>query len=223
MRSPPSAAAPACSAAARRGPPQQITTAASRGIALSNRAGIWAVIIALIVAILVVLALNAKDLGTLKSGFTEGVKGAMLPIFSTASEVGYGAVVASVAAFAVVRDAVFNVGGNALVTSVLSTSVTAAITGSSSGGMTIALNAFGDQLRTMAEDQGMSLEAMHRLTAMAAGGLDTLPHSGAVVTLLLVCGLTHRQSYKDIGMVTIVGPVLAVAILVGVVSLFGSF
>ena len=193
------------------------------GIALSNRAGIWAVIIALIVAILVVLALNAKNLGTLKSGFTEGVKGAMLPIFSTASEVGYGAVVASVAAFAVVRDAVFNVGGNALVTSVLSTSVTAAITGSSSGGMTIALNAFGDQLRTMAEDQGMSLEAMHRLTAMAAGGLDTLPHSGAVVTLLLVCGLTHRQSYKDIGMVTIVGPVLAVAILVGVVSLFGSF
>lgn len=193
------------------------------GIALSARAGIWAVIVALLVAILVILALNARDLRTLKSGFTEGVKGSMLPIFSTASEVGYGAVVASVAAFAVVRDAVFNVGGNALVTSVLSTSVTAAITGSSSGGMTIALNAFGDQLRTLAEDQGMSLEAMHRLTAMAAGGLDTLPHSGAVVTLLLVCGLTHRQSYKDIAMVTIVGPVLAVAVLVGVVSLFGSF
>lgn len=192
------------------------------GIALSARAGIWAVIIALLASILVIMAMNFENLRTLRTGFTEGVKGAMLPIFSTASEVGYGAVVASVAAFAVVRDSVFNLGGNALVTSVVSTSITAAITGSSSGGMTIALNAFGDQLRTLAEDQGMSLDAMHRLTAMAAGGLDTLPHSGAVVTLLLVCGLTHRQSYKDIAMVTIVGPVVAVIALVTVVSMMGG-
>jgi H+/gluconate symporter-like permease len=118
---------------------------------------------------------------------------------------------------------VFNMGGNALVTSVFSTSVTAAITGSSSGGLTIALNAFGDQLKTLATDQGVSLEAMHRLTAMAAGGLDTLPHSGAVVTLLLVCGMSHRQSYKDIFMVTLVIPVITVAVLVTLVSLVGAF
>ena len=122
-----------------------------------------------------------------------------------------------------VRDAVFDMGGNALVTSVVSTSITAGITGSSSGGMTIALNAFGDQLRQMALDQGISLEAMHRLTAMAAGGLDTLPHSGAVVTLLLVSGLTHRQSYKDIAMITVVIPVLTVTVLVALVSTVGSF
>lgn len=88
--------------------------------------------------------------------------------------------------------------------------------------MTIALNALGDELRAMAEADGTSLEVMHRLTAMAAGGLDTLPHSGAVVTLLLVCGLSHRQSYKDVAMITMVGPVLVVALLVAAVSL-GAF
>ncbi|MFC0248761.1 GntP family permease [Citricoccus parietis] len=192
-------------------------------IELSSRAGIWAVIVALTVAILVIVAFNIRRFGDLRKAFVDGAKGSMLPIFSTASEVGYGAVVASVAAFAVVRDSVFNMGGNALVTSVFSTSVTAAITGSSSGGMTIALNAFGDDLKALALDQGVSLEAMHRLTAMAAGGLDTLPHSGAVVTLLIVCGMTHRQSYKDIFMVTLVMPVITVAVLTAVVSMVGAF
>ena len=130
-------------------------------------------------------------------------------------------VVASVAAFAVIRDGVMNLGTNALTTSVIATSATAGITGSSSGGMTIALNALGPQLRQMAEAEGTSLEIMHRLTAMAAGGIDTLPHSGAVVTLLIVCGLTHRQSYKDVFAVTLAIPVLVVAALVAAVSLMG--
>ncbi|MGM7670133.1 GntP family permease [Microbacterium sp. A93] len=193
------------------------------GIDMDTRSGVWAVILGLLVAVLVIVAFNIREFAALRKGFAEGVRGSMLPIFSVGSEVGYGAVVASVAAFAVIRDSVFNLGGGALVTSVLSTSVTAAITGSSSGGMTIALNAFGSELNQMAMDEGQSLEIMHRLTAMAAGGLDTLPHSGAVVTLLIVCGLTHRQSYKDIGMVTLVVPVITVAVLVAAVSLFGAF
>ncbi|MEV4900479.1 GntP family permease [Citricoccus sp. NPDC055426] len=191
------------------------------GIQMDSRSGVWAVILGLLVAILVIVAFNAREFAALRKGFAEGVKGSMLPIFSVGSEVGYGAVVASVAAFAFIRDSVFNIGGGALITSVVSTSVTAAITGSSSGGMTIALNAFGGELRSLAEDQGVSLEIMHKMTALAAGGLDTLPHSGAVVTLLIVCGLTHRQSYKDIGMVTLVVPVVTVAILLGALFLLG--
>lgn len=191
-------------------------------ISLDERSGLWAVLVAILVAIVVIVGLNFKNIRELRIGFTDGVKRSMLPIFSTASEVGYGAVVASVAAFAVIRDSVFNMGADALWTSVVSTSITAGLTGSSSGGMTIALNAFGDELRDMAVADGTSLEAMHRLTAMAAGGLDTLPHSGAVVTLLIVCGLTHRQGYKDIGMVTLVIPVLVVASLVTLVSIFGT-
>ncbi|MDO5669933.1 MAG: GntP family permease [Corynebacterium sp.] len=188
------------------------------GATLSSRAALWAVLVGITTAILVILALNARHVQKLFRALGEGAKNSMFPVFSTASEVGYGAVVASVAAFALVRDSVFNMGANAIITSVVTVSITAGLTGSSSGGMTIALNALGEQLRDMAVADGISMEAMHRLTAMAAGGLDTLPHSGAVVTLLIVCGLTHRQSYKDVAMITMAGPLLAVALLVGAVS-----
>ena len=191
-------------------------------IELSSRAALWAVLVGIIASILLIVALNFGHRRKLAGAFADGAKQAMLPAFSTASEVGYGAVVASVAAFALVRDSIFNMGANAVITSVVTISITAGLTGSSSGGMTIALNALGDELRAMAEADGTSLEVMHRLTAMAAGGLDTLPHSGAVVTLLLVCGLSHRQSYKDVAMITMVGPVLVVALLVAAVSL-GAF
>ena len=42
---------------------------------------------------------------------------------------------------------------------------------------------------------------MHRVAVIGAGTLDSLPHNGAVVTLLAVCGSTHRESYLDIVMV----------------------
>jgi H+/gluconate symporter-like permease len=38
---------------------------------------------------------------------------------------------------------------------------------------------------------------------MASGGMDTLPHNGAVITLLAVTGLTHRQAYKDVFVITL--------------------
>lgn len=189
------------------------------GITLANRAALWAVLVGITAAILLILLINVRHFRELIRAVGEGAKNSMFPVFSTASEVGYGAVVASVAAFAVVRDSIFNMGANVIITSVVTVSITAGLTGSSSGGMTIALNALGDELREMAIADDISLEVMHRLTAMASGGLDTLPHSGAVVTLLIVCGLTHKQSYKDLAVITIVGPVTAVALLVGAVSL----
>lgn len=189
------------------------------GITLANRAALWAVLVGITAAILLILLINVRHFRELIRAVGEGAKNSMFPVFSTASEVGYGAVVASVAAFAVVRDSIFNMGANAIITSVVTVSITAGLTGSSSGGMTIALNALGDELREMAIADDISLEVMHRLTAMASGGLDTLPHSGAVVTLLIVCGLTHKQSYKDLAVITIVGPVTAVSLLVGAVSL----
>jgi H+/gluconate symporter-like permease len=42
------------------------------------------------------------------------------------------------------------------------------------------------------------LTVAHRVIAMASGGMDDLPHRGAVITVLAVAGLTHRQSYGDI-------------------------
>ena len=134
----------------------------------------------------------------------------LLPIFNTASEVGYGAVIASLPAFALIRDAVLGLFPNNPVASLsVAVNVLAGITGSASGGMSIALNTLGEQFATMGQDQGISMELMHRVTALSSGGFDALPHNGAVITLLAITGLTHRKSYPDIFVVAVLIPVIA--------------
>jgi H+/gluconate symporter-like permease len=75
----------------------------------------------------------------------------------------------------------------------------------------------------LAAQLGIDPALMHRVAVIGAGTLDSLPHNGAVVTLLAVCGSTHRQSYFDIVMVGIVGAVLALVAVVALGSAFGSF
>ena len=193
------------------------------GVTLDDRASIWAVLIALLAAILSILVLHIGNLKPLMRAFADGTRNSFMPIFNTASEVGYGGVVASLAAFTIIRDGMLGVTENALFTSAISTSVIAGITGSASGGMTIALNALGEDFQQLAVEQGIAMEAMHRITAMASGGLDSMPHNGAVITLLLVCGLSHRESYKDVGMITLVIPAVVTALLIPVVTVVGSF
>ena len=124
---------------------------------------------------------------------------------SVASLVGFGAVVAAMPAFAVVRDAVLGIGGGPLVSLAVATNVLAALTGSASGGLTIALDALGATYMTRAAEIGLDPALLHRVAVIGSGTLDSLPHNGAVVTLLAVCGSTHRESYRDIVMVGIVG------------------
>lgn len=191
------------------------------GITLQDRVAVWAVLCALLAAILVILVMNFRHIKDIWDGFIFGAQRSLLPIFSTASEVGYGAVIAAMSAFAIIKGGILNPGMNALAASAISTSTIAGITGSASGGMTIALNAVGEDLKAMAMDQGIALEAMHRVTAMASGGLDSMPHNGAVITLLMVCGMTHRESYKDVGMISIVIPVAVTAVVIGMVTFLG--
>ena len=186
-------------------------------------AGLWSVIVALLVAIITVIAINFRSVPELRATMTAGANASVLPIISVASLVGFGAVVAALPAFAAVREWVLSIGGGPLVSLALATNILAALTGSASGGMTIALDALGPTFLALATERGIDPGLMHRVAVMAAGALDTLPHNGAVVTLLAVSGCTHRESYGDIIMAGIVGPVLA---LVGVIllgSLIGSF
>lgn len=148
----------------------------------------------------------------------------MLPIFNTASQVGFGAVIAALPAFALIRDAVLGLGGaNPLISLGVSVNILAGITGSASGGMSIALQTLGDHFVAMAREAGVSMDLMHRVTAVATGGLDALPHNGAVITLLAISGLTHRRAYFDIFIIALVVPILALAVLITVGTLFGSF
>lgn len=187
---------------------------------IKSVAGIWAIIVALALAIVLTLALNWSRYADVKETVNTGTMGSLLPIFNTASEVGYGAVIAALPAFVIIRDAVLGLfPENPVASLAVAVNVLAGITGSASGGMSIALNALGEQFAQMGRDQGISMELMHRVTALSSGGFDALPHNGAVITLLAICGLSHKQSYADIFVVAVAIPVLAT---IGVIVL-GSF
>ena len=148
---------------------------------------------------------------------------AALAFDSVASLVGFGAVVAALPAFAAVRDCVLSIGGGPLVSLAVATNILAALTGSASGGLTIALDALGRTYMKIAAEMSIDPALMHRVAVIGSGTLDSLPHNGAVVTLLAVCGSTHRESYFDLLMVGIVGALLALAVVIALGSVIGSF
>ncbi len=189
-----------------------------------NMTGLWALILALVAACTTLVVSRLGRWDNLRETINKGVFGFMLPLFNTASEVGYGAVIASLAGFAIIRDAVLNVApGNPLISEAVAMNVLAGITGSSSGGLSIALQTLGADYLRMAQEAGISPELMHRVAVMAAGGFDTLPHCGAIITLLSICGLTHRQSYLNIAAVTMGAPLIALVTVIGLGTVFGSF
>jgi H+/gluconate symporter-like permease len=178
-------------------------------------AAIWAVEGALLVGIATVFVFAGK---TVIAKFAEGSKaaigGALLATMNTASEYGFGAVIAALPGFLVVANALSSI-PNPLINEAITVTALAGITGSASGGMGIALAAMAETFIANANAAGIPLEVFHRVAAMASGGMDTLPHNGAVITLLAVTGLTHRQSYKDIFAITCI-KTMAVFVVIAV-------
>jgi H+/gluconate symporter-like permease len=193
------------------------------GTSLSAVAGVWSVATALACAIAAVIAVNWRRLPELRRSMDAGVNASVLPVVSVASLVGFGAVVAAMPAFGIVRDWVLGIGGGPLVSLAVATNLLAALTGSASGGLTIALDALADTYLARAADIGLSPELLHRVAVIGAGTLDSLPHNGAVVTLLAVCGSSHRDSYRDIVMTGIVGAIFGLVAVIALGSVFGSF
>ena len=186
--------------------------------------GLWSIIIALVTAIIALIVLRLGKWTNLQHSLNKGAYSSMLPIFNTGSEVGYGAVIATLAGFAVLRDSVLNLSpSNPLISEAVAMTTLAGITGSSSGGLSIALPILGKEYLAQAVAHGINPELLHRVAVMAAGGLDTLPHSGAVITLFAICHLTHKQSYKDVAMVTMAIPLIAVTVVIVLGTMFGSF
>jgi H+/gluconate symporter-like permease len=190
---------------------------------LSAVGGVWAVVVALAAAIVMLISVNYGRLPALRESLGAGANASVLPAVSVASLVGFGAVVAALPGFALVRDWVMSIEGGPLVSLAVSTNVLAALTGSAAGGLTIALDALGGAYMRIAAEQGIDPAVMHRLAVIGAGTLDSLPHNGAVVTLLAICGSTHRQSYLDIVMVAIVSALVALVVVIALGSAFGSF
>jgi H+/gluconate symporter-like permease len=190
---------------------------------LSSVVGVWAVAVALSSAIATLIAINYRYLPALRASMDAGANASVLPAFSVASLVGFGAVVAALPAFEAVRDWVLAIEGGPLVSLAVATNVLAALTGSASGGLTIALDALGGTYMQIAAQTGIAPSLLHRVAVIGAGTLDSLPHNGAVVALLALCGLTHGEGYFDIVMVAIVGAIIALVAVIVLGSAFGSF
>ncbi len=186
--------------------------------------GIWSIICALAISAIVIVALNRRRLGDLKGNVDDGANASVVPIFNTASLVGFGAVIAALPAFDLIRDTILGVApNNPLISLAIAVNALAGITGSASGGMSIALQTLGETYLELGRSAGISPELLHRVTSIATGGLDALPHNGAVITLLSICKLSHRDSYMDIFVVAVLVPILALAVVVVLGTVFGSF
>ncbi|WP_425307276.1 GntP family permease [Ammonicoccus fulvus] len=185
-------------------------------------AAIWAVEGALILGILTVFIFAWKPvIKNFAEGSKSAIAGAMLAATNTASEYGFGAVIASLPGFLVVSKALGSI-PNPLVNEAVTVTSLAGITGSASGGLSIALAAMSETFIAAANQAGIPLEVFHRVASMASGGMDTLPHNGAVITLLAVTGLTHKVAYKDIFVMTIIKTV-AVFVVIAFYSITGLY
>jgi H+/gluconate symporter-like permease len=193
------------------------------GTTIGAVSGVWSVIVALAVANLTALLINYRRLPSIRESLDAGANSAALPMLMIASLVGFGAVVAAVPAFILVRDAVFSIQGGPLVSLSVAMNVLAGLTGTASGGMAIVLNAFGSDFMRLATTHGIHPDLMHRITTMSAGTLDALPHNGTVLLLLQISGLTHRESYLDMVMTVIVSCIIALVAVLILGSVFGSF
>ena len=199
-------------------------SAGMKGLPVLNTArliAIWSVEVALAVAIVFVLLFRGRFRSESLAGAVNiAVAGAMLAALNTASEYGFGGVIAALPGFAAIRAAVASSIHDPLLNVAVTTNILAGITGSASGGLSIALATMADTFVQNAAAAGVPREVLHRVAAMASGGMDTLPHNGAIITLLAITGLTHRQSYKDIFVLTLLKSAAAF-IVIGAYYAFG--
>ncbi|MBP3927985.1 MAG: GntP family permease [Peptostreptococcaceae bacterium] len=183
-------------------------------LVLDNVSGTWSVIISIVIAILFIILINFKKISNLNQVLNQGISNSFLPLLSSSAIVGYGSVIKSLPVFITLQSVILNLSSNPIISEALSVNIICGITASASGGLTITLDALAPTFISMSQALNISPEIMHRIASLASGGLDTLPHNGAVITTLAICGLTHKASYKDIFVTSVVIPIFVTALVV---------
>ena len=179
-----------------------------------------AIVVALLGGIVVTCLMNVHQAKILTPAINQGANGSLTAIMNTACAVGFGSVVKVVPGFALLKNAMLNMPGSILFSEAVAVNVLAGSTGSASGGMSIALEALGPQYLEKAIASGLNPAYLHRIASIASGGLDTLPHNGAVLTLLAVSNCKHKESYLDICVTSCIIPVVVSLVLSLVWGLF---
>ncbi|MGD9386993.1 MAG: GntP family permease [Gammaproteobacteria bacterium] len=171
--------------------------------------------LALAVGTVLALVLLPRLRGQGLASLGRGTNDAILPIMNTAAIIGFGGVVIQTSGFAAFSNLVVDSGLPPLLSAFLSISTVAAITGSASGGLQIFMASLAPRYLEM----GIEPEVLHRISTLASGGFDSLPHCGAVVVMMTIMGLSYRKAYRDIAVVTIVVPVVTTLVVMGLAAL----
>ncbi|MBR6354051.1 MAG: GntP family permease, partial [Oscillospiraceae bacterium] len=178
------------------------------------------IVVALLGGIIVCCLMNIQQYKLLLPAISAGANGSMTAIMNTSCAVGFGTVVKAVPGFAALTEAMLNMPGSILFSEAVAVNVLAGATGSASGGMSIALTALAPKYLEIAAQKGISPDVLHRIASISSGGLDTLPHNGAVLTLLAVSHCTHKESYWGVCVTTCIIPVVMSLILALVWGMF---
>ena len=178
------------------------------------------IVVALLGGIIVCCLMNIQQYKLLLPAISAGANGSMTAIMNTSCAVGFGTVVKAVPGFAALTEAMLNMPGSILFSEAVAVNVLAGATGSASGGMSIALTALAPKYVEIANQVGISPDTLHRIASISSGGLDSLPHNGAVLTLLAVSHCTHKESYWGICVTTVIIPVVMSLVLALVWGLF---
>lgn len=160
------------------------------------------------------VALFFKRLKNVTATLGEGAANSALPILNTSAVIGFGTVVSTVAAFKAFADYIAKAALPPLLSASLVVNIMAGLMGSASGGLRI----FAQTMTAHYVNQGVSPEFLHRISAIASGGLDSLPHNGVVITMLMVMGMTHREAYKEVFVETVLVPLAALAVALGIAA-----
>ena len=190
---------------------------------LSNISGTWSVIIAIVSADVFLVITNFKKIKNLRTVLDTGVSNSFRPLLNSSAIVGFGSVIKSLPVFATIQSFIFGLSSNPIISEALSVNLICGITASASGGLGIALDALAPTYLQMSQTLNISPELLHRIASLSSGGLDTLPHNGAVITTLAICGLTHKESYKDIFVTSVLIPIFTTAVVVILTSLRFAF
>jgi H+/gluconate symporter-like permease len=180
----------------------------------SSQPVVWpsiALIFGSVVACLMFKSIRASALNVMGQGTND----AIMPLINTAAVIGFGGVVTQTVGFEVFSAALLGSDLPPLISAFTSVSLVSAITGSASGGLQI----FMQTLAPAYLEMGIEPQVLHRIVTIASGGFDSLPHCGAVVAMLTITGLTHKQAYKDVGVITVVIPVVVCLILIGALAI----
>ncbi|MFL0801981.1 MAG: GntP family permease [Agarilytica sp.] len=174
-----------------------------------------ALIVALLGGCIALALIGFRYVEDLNGMISDGTTGALLAIGNTAAVVGFGSVAKLSPAFGVIVSTMTGLEGNELISAAIAITAVAGLTGSASGGQTIAL----PELAPHYLENGVDPEHLHRITAIASGALDTMPHNGYIVTTIrVICSETHKSAYWPMAAVTTLIPLLGVSLAILLIS-----